>query len=219
MSAAALGKRFFESTRGQIVTLLRRGARTVEDLAAALELTDNAVRHQLSALERDGLARPAGVRRAAGVRKPSVLYELPEDAEPLFSSAYPPVLTALVETLVDKLPTRQANEMLREVGRRLARGVRGAGGASVGTLEQRAHAAAAVLTALGGDVEVIREKGTLHIRGSGCPLSATVSQQPALCRTVQTLVAEVVGAPARQCCEHGDRPRCRFAIEVTGSAA
>jgi hypothetical protein len=81
------------------------------------------------------------------------------------------------------------------------------------------RAAAAVLTALGGDVEVIREKGTLHIRGSGCPLSATVSQQPALCRTVQTLVAEVVGAPARQCCEHGDRPRCRFAIEVTGSAA
>jgi predicted ArsR family transcriptional regulator len=216
VSVVALGKRFFETTRGQIVVLLRRGARTVDELAAALELTDNAVRHQLSTLERDGLARQAGVRRVGEARKPSVLYELPEDAEPLFSSAYPPVLTALVSTVMDTLPRKRADELLREVGRRLARGT---GGEAPGTLAHRVDAAAAILTALGGDVQVTREDGVLHIRGSGCPLSATVSRQPALCRTVQTLIAEVVGSPARQCCEHGDRPRCRFAIEIVGSAA
>jgi predicted ArsR family transcriptional regulator len=216
MSVSTLGKRFFESTRGQIVVLLRRGARTVDELAAALGLTNNAVRHQLSALERDGLARQAGVRREGDARKPSALYELPIDAEPLLSSAYPPVLTTLVAVVVDTLPARRANALLREVGRRLARGT---GGEASGTLGHRVNAAAAILTALGGDVEVTREKGTLHIRGSGCPLSATVSQQPSLCRTVETLITDVVGSPARQCCDHGDRPRCRFAIEVVGSAA
>ena len=57
MDAIALGRRFLESTRGQVVLLLRRGARTVEELAQALGLTDNAVRSHLAALERDGLVR------------------------------------------------------------------------------------------------------------------------------------------------------------------
>ena len=50
MDAIALGRRFLESTRGQVVLLLRRGARTVEELAQALGLTDNAVRSHLAAL-------------------------------------------------------------------------------------------------------------------------------------------------------------------------
>jgi hypothetical protein len=69
------------------------------------------------------------------------------------------------------------------------------------------------LTALGGDVTVAREEGSLRIRGSGCPLSAAVSKQPGLCRAVETLVSEVTGARARTCCEHGERPRCCFAID------
>jgi predicted ArsR family transcriptional regulator len=216
MTVAAFGKRFFETTRGQIVMLLRRGTRTVDELAAALELTDNAVRHQLSTLERDGLARQAGVRRVGEARKPSVVYELPEDAEPLLSRAYPPLLTALVGAVVDTLPRSQANAMLRDVGRRLARGT---GGEASGTLAQRVRTAAAILTSLGGDVVVTQEEKALHIRGSGCPLSATVSHHPALCRTVEALLTEVVGSPARQSCDHGNRPRCRFAIKRADAAA
>ena len=41
-----------KSTRNRIVALLRRGERSVEELAESLGLTDNAVRAQLSALER-----------------------------------------------------------------------------------------------------------------------------------------------------------------------
>ena len=48
-------ERFFASTRGQIVTLLRRALRTVDELAGELGLTDNAIRAHLAALERDGL--------------------------------------------------------------------------------------------------------------------------------------------------------------------
>jgi predicted ArsR family transcriptional regulator len=216
MSVAVVGKRFFESTRGQIVMLLRRGARTVDELAAALELTSNAVRHQIFALERDGLARQVGVRRVGQARKPSAVYELPEDAEPRFSRAYAPVLATLVETCASSLPRHQAEEMLREVGHRLAHAC---GGESNGPLARRVETAAAVLTTLGGDVGVSREGGALHIRGSGCPLSAAVARQPALCLSVETMLSDIVGSPVAHRCEHGRRPRCRFMIEDVGSAA
>ena len=210
MSDVGLNKRFLETTRGQILMLIRRGRQTVEELAAELDLTDNAVRNHLSILERDSLIQQAGVRRTNTAGKPALLYQLHPDAEPLFSRAYPSVLTTVVESLVESCPPDQADELLRNTGRRLAAQV---GGRANGSLENRVRAAAAVLTALGGDVEVTRDNGALQIRGSGCPLSATVSRQPELCRAVETLVAEVAGANAVSCCEHGDRPRCCFAID------
>jgi predicted ArsR family transcriptional regulator len=208
--SVALNQRFLETTRGQILALIRRGRQTVEELAAALELTDNAVRNHLATLERDSLIQQAGVRRSSGAGKPALLYQLHPDAEVLFSRAYPSVLTTVVESIVNACPPDQIDELLRDAGRRLARQ---AGGRATGTLENRVRAAAAALTALGGDVTVAHEEGSLRIRGSGCPLSASVSKQPGLCRAVETLVSEVAGAHARTCCEHGERPRCCFAID------
>jgi len=64
-----LDKRFWTSTRGHIILLLRSADRTVNELAEALALTDNAVRAHLVALERDGLVRASGKR--PGTRKPN----------------------------------------------------------------------------------------------------------------------------------------------------
>src|SRR5438045_907114 len=74
--------------RGRIIGLLRRESRRVEELAASLRVTDNAVRAHLQALERAGLVRSAGVRRTGNAGKPATLYEIVPEAEPLFSSAY-----------------------------------------------------------------------------------------------------------------------------------
>src|SRR5262245_6513356 len=75
-------KRFWASTRGRIILLLRRGSRSVNELAATLKLTDNAVRTHLTALERDGLVQASGTR--PGTRRPTIMYELTPDAEYLF---------------------------------------------------------------------------------------------------------------------------------------
>ncbi|HEU4631749.1 MAG TPA: helix-turn-helix domain-containing protein [Gemmatimonadaceae bacterium] len=211
MTSVHLGRRFLESTRGRIVALLRRGARTVDELASAIGMTDNAVRSHLTTLERDGLVRQDGVRRGPGAGKPAVLYEVHPEAEPLFSRAYPPVLTALLDAVVDELPTARVEALMRDVGRRLADGA-GSPPADGAALEERVRAAAALLTALGGEVDVVHEDGVPTIRGCGCPLSVAVARRPELCRAVETLVAEVTGAPARACCEHGDRPRCCFRV-------
>lgn len=210
MDAAALGRRFLDSTRGQIIGLLRRGERTVEELAVSLGLTDNAIRNHLSGLERDGLIRQLGVRRRPGAGKPAVLYELHPDTAPLLSRAYPPVLSTVMDVLVDELSTRRAEEVLRETGRRLARKV---GGPQGGSHEARVKAAAGVLEALGGDVEVVGTDGVQVIRGSGCPLSAVVCHRPEVCKAVETMLTEIVGAPAKSCCVHGEKPRCCFEIE------
>jgi predicted ArsR family transcriptional regulator len=215
MDAIAIGRRFLESTRGQVVLLLRRGERTVEELAQALGLTDNAVRSHLAALERDGLVRQDGVRRGTGVGKPATIYELHPDADPLLSRAYPPVLKTMLDVMLEQLPPERSEAMLREVGRRLAAGV---GGRARGEAAARTEAAAEVLRSLGGDVEVVEDGESRVIRSAGCPLSVAVAHCPDMCAAVETLVAEVSGQEARSCCQHGDRPRCCFAVGPTSDA-
>lgn len=178
-----------------------------------LDLTDNAVRPHLIALERDGMVRQAGVRRGEGAGKPAVLYELHPDAEPLLSRAYAPVLTALVEVLMEQLAPREARKMLRETGRRLAAS---AGGRAPGDLPARARAAAAMLTALGGSVQVEERRGSLTLRGVACPLSTAVQRSPQTCAAVESLVAEISGAKVTECCDRTDRPRCCFELRNAG---
>ena len=206
---AELGRRFWESTRGQAVALLRRGALTVEELAQSLGVTDNAVRSHLTVLERDGLVRQVGVRRGTGAGKPAVLYELHPDAQPLFSKAYAPALAAVIEELIESLPVNESERLLRRVGSRIAQS---AGGSATGDLGERVQAAAAVLTALGGDVQVEETERGLRIRGSGCPLSTVVSRRPEMCRAVEAMVSDVAGSTAESHCDHGAQPRCCFDI-------
>ena len=75
-----LNRRFLATTRGQVIALLRRGARTVDELAQALNLTGNGVRAHLATLERDGALRQSGIRRGEGAGKPAAVYELTQRA-------------------------------------------------------------------------------------------------------------------------------------------
>ena len=54
----------------------------MNELAAALGLTDNAVRAHLLSLERDGLAHQSGTQ--PGFRKPHATYALTAEAEQIF---------------------------------------------------------------------------------------------------------------------------------------
>src|SRR5215208_7781671 len=121
--AALWDQRFFRSTRGRIVTLLRRSGRTVEGLARELGLTDNGVRANLATLERDGVVRQRGsVRRGSGGGKPAFVYELTPEAEELFPKAYEPVLRELLDALAQRLGSEESEALLRSVGRSMAEG-------------------------------------------------------------------------------------------------
>src|SRR4051812_42000873 len=103
-------QRLLGSTRGRIITLLRRHERTVNELADELALTDNAVRTHLAALERDGLASLRGVRR--GVGKPAHVFALTAEDESLFPGAYAAVLRTLLDALSATLPAPQLEAVI-----------------------------------------------------------------------------------------------------------
>ena len=213
MPPSSSDSRFFETTRGQIVGLLRRSPRTVEEMAQAVGLTDNAVRAHLSTLERDGLIAQEGVRRAEGPGKPATVYTLRPEAEARFSRAYAPVLTALLDELALQLPADARDRVMQAVGRRLASQTPRE---HAGVLAVRAATGASLLNSLGGDAVVEDHDGRVSIRGCGCPLSATTAHGAAACKVVETLLSEVMGVPVRETCDRGDRPRCCFQV---GSAA
>lgn len=176
------------------------GSATVDELARAVELTENGVRAHLATLERDGMIRPRGVRRGEGAGKPATLYEIHPDAETALSRAYAPVLVALLDELADRIPEDQRDAIMSDVGRRLALAVQIPRPAD---LEGRVRAAAAVMDSLGGETQVARRGDALAIRGCGRLLSVATARRPEVCRPVQTLLTELIGAPVRERCDRG----------------
>ena len=202
-------EKFFESTRGRMVTLLRRSRRTIAELARALGLTDNGVRAHLAILERDGVVRQRGsVRRSSGGGKPAYVYELTSEAEDLFPKAYAPVLGRLLDVLAERLGLEESEALLRSVGRRLVEGKT----VPPDITRARLEAAADVLNELGGLAELEEQDGTLIIRGHGCPLAAVTPDHPEVCRLAEALVAEVAGVPVHERCDRSERPRCCFEV-------
>jgi predicted ArsR family transcriptional regulator len=198
-------QRFFASTKGQVVALLRRGVATVEELARELGLTDNAVRSHLAALERDGMVAQSGVRRGAG--KPAYTYALTADAERLFPKAYGALLGLMLDVLSERLAPDTLDDLLREMGHRLA----GGQAPSTGDLRTRVDGAVALLGELGGLAEVKEQDGGYVIRGCSCPLAAAVTGHPETCLLAEALLADVIGAPVRQTCDTQGL-QCRFEV-------
>jgi predicted ArsR family transcriptional regulator len=211
MHAKRWNERFFASTRGRIVALLRRAARTVNELAEELQLTDNAVRSHLSGLERDGLVEQEGVRRGMG--KPAVVYRLTSEAEALFPKAYSFVLGEVLSVLKDRLGPEELTDLLAEVGRRAG----SAGPGPEGDPRARLAFALAVLAESGGDAEVLElAEGKVLIRGFSCPLGAVVTQHAAACKMTEAMLGELVGVPVHEECDRGERPRCAFRVDLEG---
>lgn len=199
-------QRLLASTRGRVLSLLRFGPRTVNDLAVALELTDNAVRLHLSSLERDGLVVQEGARRSGG--KPALIYRLSDQAESLFPKAYEAVLTEVLAYVRAEQGDVGLEAFVRAVGRRAGERAR----AGAPTLRSRVDAAVALLGELGGLAEVEEGAEAIMICGFSCPLAAVVGTNPEACALAEELVAGVVDAEVTECCDRSHPPRCCFRV-------
>jgi predicted ArsR family transcriptional regulator len=80
------------------------------------------------------------------------------------------------------------------------------------TVNQRIEVALNALKGLGGDATVQEKEGKRFILGNGCPLSAATAQHPEACLIVEALLSEIIGIPVKECCHHGEAPRCCFDI-------
>ena len=206
-------RRWFTTSRGRIILLLRRARHTVEDLAQALELTDNAVRAHLSTLERDGLVQQHGTRR--GPSKPALMYELTPEAERLFPKAYVPVLRQLLDTLAARLPPEEMEAVIQATGRHLAAGRL----VPSGDQDQRLRRAIALLNELGGLAELETHETDWRMYGYRCPLTELVPDHPEVCRLTAALLSEVVGEPVAEHCQRLEPPQCCFMPARTREAS
>lgn len=197
-----------DGTRARLLTLLRGGASTVDDLAEQLGVTDNAVRFHLDALERAGTVQKQGVRKGESAGQPASLYSLSSGGEEAFSRAYAPVLIACLTELRERTSTPQLIAFLKRVGKRLADGF----SHPSGSLSSRVSGASDMLNALGGVTSVEKSGSTYHIVGRACPLSRAVEADHCVCSAVTSLVAEVVGAEVTERCDRSGRPKCCFEI-------
>jgi predicted ArsR family transcriptional regulator len=195
-----------QGTSGRILELLRRGPKTVDELAQAVGLTRTAVRAQLASLVRDGLVDQRESRR--GASKPSHVYGVTAQAELLFSQAYVPILTQLLHAMARRMPAAEFDALMHEVGRELMEGRP----LPRGTLGERVTGASALLNELGGLTEVAEENGGYIIRSHGCPLAAATADHPEVCNALESLLSEFVGAQVTKCCDRYERERCCFEV-------
>ena len=208
MKPTAWRARLMESTRGKILDLLRPKEQTVNELAAALGLTDNAVRAHLLSLERDGLIHQSGTQ--PGFRKPHATYALTPDAEQIFPKAYGVLLDLVLIVISRQLSPKELRAAMREVGKRVADNhllaVKGK------SKDERIEIALHILKELGGAASFEESEGKHFIRGNGCPLAAATSRHPEACLIAESLLSQIIGVPVKEHCIHGGTPSCRFEI-------
>ena len=197
-----------ESTRGRILQQLRAREQTVNELAATLKLTDNAVRAHLLSLERDGLVQQTGIQ--PGFRKPHALYGLTSQSEQIFPKAYGALLDLMLSVFERKVAPAELDAGMREVGRHVA-ALHG-GEVKGKSWEQRIEAALAILQELGGSATFEESEGKHFIRGNGCPMAAATARHPVACLIAESLLTEVLGVSVKQRCRHNGAPSCLFEI-------
>ena len=205
MARTKLDKRFFESTRGRIVTHLRSGNRTVNDLAAELGLTDNAVRAHLLGLERDGLITMAGTVK--GHRKPHASYQLTDEARHIFPKPYDSILNRLIDVLKKRFKQLPWGTVFNEVGKELA-----TDDLTGLTTAQRIDKALSSLEDMGGAPRLIDENGQVFIKSERCPFADAVTEHPEICKVAESMVETIVGKTVVETCDRTSAPKCRFAI-------
>jgi predicted ArsR family transcriptional regulator len=200
-----------EGTRGRVIEILRRGRATVDEIAAELGLTGNAVRAQLMGLQRDGLVRSAG--SVPGATRPPQTYELTPELEQLLSRAYIPLVTHLLRLFAANEPAEKFDWAMREVGRGLAREV--ATTLPDGSLAARVDAVSVILNReLGASTTVQEVSDGYVIRGHGCPLAALTGKHPEVCHAIESLASELIQAKVKECCDRTERPRCCFEVRA-----
>jgi predicted ArsR family transcriptional regulator len=187
--------RFFQSTRGRIVTALRRRhSASAVDLAGEFGLSTNAVRQQLLTLERDGYVVERAVRR--GPTKPTLEYSLTSSAETLFPQRYDLMLNAVLRQVKDKFGAAGLETVMDGMGKRAVEKYRARMTAS--DAKGRATELAAALREEGVEADVIELDGVVELREHNCPYTKTVSEHPEVCSIIHTVLHDTVGSGSKQ---------------------
>ncbi len=187
--------RFFQTTRGKIVSELRRlGSASATDLARSFGLSPNAVRQQLVVLERDGLVAERPVRR--GPTKPTYEFSLTADADKLFPQAYDKMLSAVLRELREQFGGAGVQRVFDGLSRRAVERARLSVTAS--EPEERVAQLTEMLRKNGVVAEYSLIDGGFALHEHNCPYSSAAKEHPEVCQVIHHVLEETLGGEHAQ---------------------
>ncbi|HEV3196076.1 MAG TPA: helix-turn-helix domain-containing protein [Candidatus Cybelea sp.] len=202
--------RFFQTTRGKIVSELRRhGQASAADLARTFGLSPNAVRQQLMVLERDGLVAERSVRR--GPTKPTYEFSLTPEADKLFPQGYDKMLTAVLRELRDQFGEAAVGRIFDGLSRRAIERARLE--VTADDPEQKVAQLTEMLRKTGVVAEYSLIDGGFALHEHSCPYSSAAKENPEVCQVIHHVIDETIGGEHTQTesLAHGGK-ECRFEL-------
>ncbi|MGH7737532.1 MAG: helix-turn-helix transcriptional regulator [Candidatus Tyrphobacter sp.] len=211
------GERFFSTTRGRIVSeLRRRGSASATELAQAFSLSPNAVRQQLVVLERDGLVVERPVRR--GPTKPTLEFSLTKEADALFPQRYDRLLSSVLREVRRQYGDSAVGKIFSSISERAVS--RAKRSVSAKQPEQRVAQLTEMLQHDGVLAEYSLIDGGYALVEHNCPYSEVAKEHPEMCEVVHHMIDETVGGHLEQTesLANGGK-ECRFEITAVPAAA
>ncbi len=205
MSAESLGT----TQRGLLQALLHnKEGLTVDSLTGTLNVSRNAVRQHLTALERDGAVAKGPTQPSGG--RPEQIYRITERGQEMFPRQYSWFSEMLMGTLNTSLGEDRATERLEELGRSAGRGIAERQPPNANR-ETRVAAAASAMGNLGYEAKVAdAEEGTLEIEAQNCVFHQLAIKYPQICKFDLALLSNATGQNVehRACMARGDTKCC-----------
>jgi len=190
---------------------------TVQALAEALDISRNAVRQHLTALERDGLVVKGGTRPSGG--RPEQFYVLTEDGSERFPRQYSWFSELLLQTLQAEGGGACLDEKLAELGRTVGHSLKtrlpSGGGA-----DERIAAIAEFMQEIGYDAVAKTAHSERQIEAHNCVFHKLAAKCPEVCSFDLALLSASSGCRVehRSCMVRGG-DACRFSFLPEKTAA
>ncbi len=182
------------SRQGILDTLKGGGKATVDQLAAALDLSPVTVRHHLGILKDRGLIHAETVRSGPG--RPYYVYLLTEEAHEQFPKTYHILAERLLEELESNSDRRASAQLMRQMADRI---VSDQGGSEQSVpLAQRVERLASVLSEEGFWAEWKPSGEGFVLIERECPYHYVAMRHPVVCTLDHCLIRDMSGMRVRR---------------------
>lgn len=192
--------------------LKSKGGLTVVELAAQLNITRNAVRQHVVALENEGLLTHGESRPSGG--RPEQLYVLTEAGKELFPRHYSWFAQLVVESLKQEAGAEALRARLKDMGARVAGQLRGQQGA-LDSPQQKAAKLAEIMAQLGYDASTLPVADNVPvIEADNCVFHHLAMADPDICEFDLALMSSFADAEVehQECMAKGGNV-CRFRLK------
>ncbi|MGZ4959111.1 MAG: helix-turn-helix transcriptional regulator [Methylomonas sp.] len=199
------------SRQEQLLTLLLNSpaGMSIDEMAAKLDISRNAVKQHLVTLEKQQWVREAALTSTGG--RPARSYALTEQGLNRFPKQYAWFCNLLLSNLAGEMSTEALEKLMWNMGVKLAHSL--APQFSHKDPEQKRAALVDLMQSLGYHAELEQTQGHINIKAVNCVYHDLAQQHPELCYFDQALITTLLEQPVQQLsCMAKKDCDCRFKI-------